>query len=200
MESLFAARCGPMLGFKRILIVRSDHLRRAVLEPLKSACFSGQFPLVPPLEKSQKMGDLGVLAAFVIARFYGHLWSGCLRRDVVRCLGFKCTLIVRSDHLRRAVFKPLKSTCFSGQFPLVPPLENLRKWAIWVVLAAFVIARLCGHLWSRCLRQDVVRCLGFKRILIVRSDHLRRAVFKPLKSACFSGQFPLVPPLENLRK
>ena len=61
------------------------------------------------------------------------------------------------------------------------------------VLAAFVIARLCGHLWSRCLREDVVRCLGFKRILIVRSDHLRRAVFKPLKSACFSGQFPLVP-------
>ena len=69
------------------------------------------------------------------------------------------------------------------------------------VLAAFVIARLCGNLWSRCLRQDVVRCLDFKRILIVvGSDHLRRAVFKPLKSACFSGQFPLVPPLENLRK
>ena len=68
------------------------------------------------------------------------------------------------------------------------------------VLAAFVIARLSGKLWSRCLRQDVVRCLGFKRILIVRSDHLRRAVRKPLKSACFSGQFTLVPPLENLRK
>ena len=68
------------------------------------------------------------------------------------------------------------------------------------VLGAFVIARLCGHLWSRCLRQAVVRYLGLKRMLIVRSDHLRRAVFKPLKSACFSGQFPLVPDLENLRK
>ena len=68
------------------------------------------------------------------------------------------------------------------------------------VLAAFVIARLCGHLWSRCLRQDVVRYLDLKGILLVRTDHLRRAVFKPLKSACFSGQFPLVPPLENLRK
>ena len=68
------------------------------------------------------------------------------------------------------------------------------------VLAAFVIARLSGNLWNRCLRQDVVLYLGFKRILIVGSDHLRRAVFKPLKSACFSGQFPLVPPLENLRK
>ena len=80
------------------------------------------------------MGDLGVLAAFVIVRLRGHLWSRCLRQDVVRFLGFKWTLIVRSDHLRRAVFMPLKSACFSGQFPLVPPLENLRKWVIWVSL------------------------------------------------------------------
>ena len=80
------------------------------------------------------MGDLGVLAAFVIVRLPGHLWSRCLRQHVVRCVGFKWTLIVRSDHLRRAVFKPLKSACFSGQFPLVSPLENLRKWAIWVSL------------------------------------------------------------------
>ena len=80
------------------------------------------------------MGDLGVLAAFVIVRFRGQFWSRCLRQDVVRYLGFKRILIFRSDHLRRAVFKPLKSACFSGQFPLVPPLENLRKWAIWVSL------------------------------------------------------------------
>ena len=144
------------------------------------------------------MGDLGVLAAFVIARLCGNLWSRCFQ-DVVRCLGFKRILIFRSDHLRRAVLKPLKSACFSGQFPLVPSLENLRKWAIWVSLRPLSKLR-CGHLWSRCLRQDVVRCLGFKRILLVRSDHFRRAVLKPLKSACFSGQFPLVPPLENLRK
>ena len=83
------------------------------------------------------MGDLGVLAAFVIARLCGNLWSHCLRQDVVRCVGFKRILIVRSDHLRRAVFKPLKSACFSGQFPLVPPLGNLRKWAIWVSLPHF---------------------------------------------------------------
>ena len=80
------------------------------------------------------MGDLGVLAAFVIARLCGHLWSRSLGQDVFRCLDFKCILIVRSDHLRRAFFEPLKSACFSSQFPLVPPLENLRKWAIWVSL------------------------------------------------------------------
>ena len=80
------------------------------------------------------MGDLGVLAAFVIARLCGYLWSRCLRQNLVRYQGSKGILIVRSDHLRPAVFKPLKSACFSGQFPLVPPLENLRKWAIWVSL------------------------------------------------------------------
>ena len=52
------------------------------------------------------MGDLGVLAAFVIARLRGDLWSRCLRQDVVRCVGFKRILIVRSDHLRQAVFNP----------------------------------------------------------------------------------------------
>ena len=80
------------------------------------------------------MGDLGVLAAFVIAPLCGNLRSRCLPQDVFRCVDFKRILIVRSDHLRRAVLKPLKTACFSGQFPLVPPLENLRKWAIWVSL------------------------------------------------------------------
>ena len=80
------------------------------------------------------MGDLGLLATLVIARLSKNLWSRCLPQDVVRCLDFKRILIVRSDHLRRAVLKPLKSACFSGQFPLVPPLKNLRKWAIWVSL------------------------------------------------------------------
>ena len=102
------------------------------------------------------MGDLGVLAAFVIARLCGNLWSRCLQQDVVRCLGFKRILIVRSDHLRRAVLKPLKSACFSGQFPLVPPLENLRKWAIWVSLrhlsylgfAGTYGVAVCGEMFS----------------------------------------------------
>ena len=95
------------------------------------------------------MGDLGVLAAFVIARLCGHLWSRCLQQGFVLCVGFKRILIVRSDHLRRAVFKPLKSACFSGQFPLVPPFGKSQKMGDLGVLAAFVIARLCGNLWSR---------------------------------------------------
>ena len=95
------------------------------------------------------MGDLGVLAAFVIARLCGHLWSRCLQQGVFRCVGFKCILIFRSGHLRRAVLKPLKFACFSGQFPLVPPFGKSQKMGDLGVLAAFVIARLSGHLWSR---------------------------------------------------
>ena len=90
------------------------------------------------------MGDLGVLAAFVIARLCGKLWSRYFLRDVFRCVDFKRILIVRSDHLRRAVLKPLKSACFSGQFPLVPPLKNLRKWAIWVSLQHFPYLGFAG--------------------------------------------------------
>ena len=106
------------------------------------------------------MSDLGILAAFVIARLRGNLWTRCLRQDIVKSLGFKCILIVRSDHLRRAVLKPLKSACFSGQFPLVPPLENLRKWAIWVSLrhlsyigfagtyGVAVCGKMLSNIWS----------------------------------------------------
>ena len=99
------------------------------------------------------MGDLGVLAAFVIARLCGHLWSRCLRQDIVRCLGIKRILIVRSDHLRRAVFKPFKVGLFFWPVSLGPPFGKSQKMGDLGVLAAFVIARLCGHLWSRCLRK-----------------------------------------------
>ena len=81
------------------------------------------------------MGDLGVLAAFVIARLLRELMESLFASKMLSGHpGFKRILIVTSDHLRRAVLRPIKSACFSGQFPLVPPFENLRKWAIWVSL------------------------------------------------------------------
>ena len=78
------------------------------------------------------MGDLGVLAAFVIAPALRALMESLFAARCCAVSGFKCTLIVRSDHLRQAVFKPLKSACFSGPVSLGPPFGNLRKWAIWV--------------------------------------------------------------------
>ena len=134
MESLFAARCCPVSGLYAHTNCWIRSFAPSCFQALKVGLFFGPVSLGPPFGKSQKMSDLGVLAAFVVAGLCGHLWTRCLREDVVQYLGFKRILIVRSDHLRRAVRKPLKSACFSGQFPLVLPLENLRKWAIWVSL------------------------------------------------------------------
>ena len=66
--------------------------------------------------------------------------------------------------------------------------------------AQFARTLLCGHFWSRPLRQKVARSLHFKRILMSREDHLRRAVFQAPKLGLLLSHFPLVPPLENFRK
>ena len=49
--------------------------------------------LGPPFAKSQKMGDLGVLAEFVITRLCGQSRSRHLLQNVLRCLYFKRILV-----------------------------------------------------------------------------------------------------------
>ena len=138
------------------------------------------FCLGPPLAKCQKMADLGVLAKFVITRLCGHLWSRSLQQNVVLCLHFKCILIRRWCHLRQGVFEaPIVGLLFWA-FCLGPPLAISRKMADLGVLAKFVITRLCGHLWSRSLQQNVVLCLHFKCILIRRWCLCTRVFLKPL--------------------
>ena len=50
--------------------------------------------LGPPYEKSQKMGDLGVFAEFVITRLCRQSRSRGLLQNVVQCLRFKRILIM----------------------------------------------------------------------------------------------------------
>ena len=94
----------------------------------------GRFSLGPPYAKSAKMADLGGFARFTITRLCGQFWGRRLRQNVVRCLHFKRILMKISCDLCRLFFRPLKSAFFLGGFPLVPPLQNLRKWPIWVAL------------------------------------------------------------------
>ena len=61
------------LHFKCILIRRWCHLRQSLFEAPIVGLLFWAFSLGPPLAKSQKMADLGVLAKFVITRLYGHL-------------------------------------------------------------------------------------------------------------------------------
>ena len=53
----------------------SWHLRPVFFKPFEVGLLFGQVSLVPPFAKSQKMGDLGVLAEFVITRLCGRFWS-----------------------------------------------------------------------------------------------------------------------------
>ena len=158
------------------------------------------FCLGQPLAKCQKMADLGVLAKFVITRLCGHLWSRSLQQNVVLCLHFKCILIERWFHLRQGVFEaPIVGLLFWA-FCLGPPLAKSQKMADLGVLAKFVITRLCGHLWSRSLQQNVVLCLHFKCILIRRWCHLRQGVFEAPIVVLLFEHFALVNPWQNVRK
>ena len=182
------------LHFKCILIRRWCHLRQGVFEAPIVGLLFWAFSLGPPLAKSQKMADLGVLAKFVITRLYGHLWSRSLQQNVALCLHFKCILIRRWCHLRQGVFKaPIIGLLFWA-FSLGPPLAKYQKMADLGVLAKFVITRLYGHLWSRSLQQNVALCLHFKCILIRRWCHLGQSVFLRVYSRpTFLSIFPWSP-------
>ena len=134
------------LHFKCILIMRWCHLRQGVFEASIKGLFFLAFCFGPPLAKSQKMADLGVLAKFVITRLYRHLSSRSFQQKIVLCLHFTCILIRRRCHLRQAVFEaPIIGVLFWA-FCLGPPLAKSQKMADLGVLAKFVITRLYGHL------------------------------------------------------
>ena len=79
-------------------------------------------------------------------------------------------------------------------------LGHFAQFARTLLCGHFWSRRLRGHFWSRRLRQKVARSLHFKRILMSREDHLRRAVFQAPKLGLLLSHFPLVPPLQNFRK
>ena len=152
----------------------------------------GRFSLGPPYAKSAKMADLGGFARFTITRLCGQFWRRRLRRNVVRCLHFKRILMKISCDLSRLFSGPSSRPSFWAVFPWSPYAKSA-KMADLGGFARFTITRLCGQFWRRRLRQNVVRCLHFKRILMKISCDLRRLFFRPLKSAFFLGGFPLVP-------
>ena len=119
------------LHFKCILIRRWCDLRHGVFEARIVGLLFWAFSLGPPLAKSQKMADLGLLGKFVINRLYGHLWRRSLQQNVPLWLHFKCILIRRWCDLRQGVFEArIVGLLFPEHFPLVPSWQNLRKWPI----------------------------------------------------------------------
>ena len=153
------------------------------------------FSLGPPLAKSQKMADLGLLGKFVITRLRGHLWSRSLQQNVLLWLHFKCILIRRWCNLRQGVFEAPIVGLFFWAFSLGPPLAKSQKMADLGLLGKFVITRLYRHLWSRSLQQNVLLWLHFKCILIRRCCNMRRGVLEAPIVGLLFWAFSLCPPL-----
>ena len=190
----------PWLHFKRILIRRRWDLRRGILGAREFDLLFGRFSLGPPYEEFQKMADFGVFAKLDIARSCEHFWSRDLRQNVVRWLHFKRRLIKRRSDLRRGVLGAREFDLLFGRFFLGPPYEEFQKMADFGVFAKLDIARSCEHFWSRGLRQNVVRWLHFKQILIKRGWDLRRGVLGAREFDLLLGRFSLGPPYEEFQK
>ena len=123
------------------------------------------------------MGDLGVLAKYVITRLCGQFWGRRLRQNVVPSLSLKHMLIKRSCDLRQGVFKATKFGLLFPPFSLGPLFAKSQKMRDLGALAKFVKSRHCGQFWSRRLRRNVVGCLHFKGKLMSRSCDLRQGEF-----------------------
>ena len=157
-------------------------------------------PLAPPLEKSQKMADLGPVGKFVITQLHGHLWRRKLQQNVPLWLHFKCILIRRWCDLRKGVFEARIVGLRFWAFSLGPPLAKSQKMADLGLRGKFVITRLHGHLWRRSLQQNVPLWLHFQSILIRRWCDLLQGVSELRIVSLRFEHFPLVPPWKNLRK
>ena len=157
-EPRFPAKCCAMLTFKCILIRTWWHSREGVFCGLLSAGVSpGRI-----FAEFQKTCAEGLLGKFAIARLYGHLGSRGLQQNVVLCCHFKCILYSTWWHSRQGVFCGLLFAWVShGRY-----LAEFQKTRAEGLLGKFDRARLYGHLGSRGLKQNVVLCWHFKRILI----------------------------------
>ena len=120
----------PWLLSKSILFRRWCDLRKGVFEARIVSLLFWAFSLGPPLDKSQKMADLGLLRKFVITRLHRHLWRRSLQQNVPLWLHSKCILFRGWCDLRHGVFEARITAYFFEHFPLVPPCQNLRKWPI----------------------------------------------------------------------
>ena len=153
------------------------------------------FSLGPPLSKSQKMADLGLLDKFVITRLYGHLWRRKLQQNVPVWLHFKCILIRRRCDLRQGVFEARIVGLLFWAFFRGPPWAKSQKMADLGLLGKFVITWLYGHLWRRKLQQNVPLWLHLKCILIRRFCNLRQGVLEARIVDLLFWAFSLGPPL-----
>ena len=188
------------LHYKCILIRRWCDLHQGVFEARILGLLFWAFSLGPPLAKSQKMADLGLLGKFVITRLYEHLRRRKLQQNVPLWLRLKCILIRRWCNLRQGVFQARIFGLRFWAFSLGPPLAKSQKMADLNFLGKFVITRLYGHLWRRKLQQNVPLWLHCKCILNRRWCDLHQGVFEARTVGLLFLAFSLGPSLAKPQK
>ena len=188
------------LHFKRIRLTRSPNWRQGDFRGPEVELLFWQFSLGPPFAKSQKIGDFGVFAKSLITRLCRHFWRRDLQQKVLRSLHFKRILNSRSPGMRQGDFGGPEIQVLFWVFSIGPPFAKSQKIADFGVFAKSLLTRLCRHFWRRGFRQKVLLSLHFKCILIRRFPIGAKVLFGAPNSSYFFGNFPLVPPLQNLRK
>ena len=76
-----------------------------------------------------------------------------MAHNVIQGLHFKRILFIRSDPLQQDVFQAPKFGLDFGQFPLVPPLQNFKKRAIYVALPNWSELDVAGTFGAAVLRK-----------------------------------------------
>ena len=188
------------LHFTCILIRRWSDLRQGVFEARIVGLLFWAFSLGPPLAKSQKMADLGLLVKFVITRLLGHLWRRSLQQNVPLWLHFKSILIRRWCDMRQVVFEARLFGLLFWAFSHGSPLTKSQKMANLGLLGKFVITWLHGHLWRRSLQQNVPLWFHFKWVLIRRWCGLGQSVFESRIVGLLFWAFYIGPPLAKSQK
>ena len=96
--------------------------------------------------------------------------------------------------------EPANSAYFLSDFPLVPPLKNLIKWPSLVSLQNWPLLGIAGTFRAAVCGKMLSDDCSLSAYLLIQDRICGRVFLEPASSAYFMSDFPLVPPLKNLKK
>ena len=95
--------------------------------------------------------------------------------------------------------EPASSAYFLGDFPLVPPLKNFKKWPILVSLQNCPLLGIAGTFRAAVCGTMLSDDSTLSTCLLIEDGICSRVFLEPGSSAYFLSDFPLVPPLKNFK-
>ena len=107
---------------------------------------------------------------------------------------------MRSRDSRRGDFGVPEVDLVFGQFSLVPPLDNLRKWPILVTLLNWWKLDTAGTFGAAVCAKMFFDDCALGAYYLADPGIRAEMIFGPPKLIYFLGSFPLVPPLGKSHK